>query len=164
MGRCGLPSITGGKRKERPRALPRSCSAIPPGSMPARPSYSHPGTPCATVRSCPEHPECQLPPHPVGSAGPRWLGPEPRGRDSAALEATRTPSGTPESLGTAGRSEKSSRSCLAAVGDSSEPAEAPFQPPLPPSLQGPVPPPSLGCKGRVGAGTPGTRGCPRKVC
>lgn len=80
------------------------------GSMPARPSYRLPGATCATAGQDRAHPERQPPPHPVGSAAPGRPGSWPRGRDSSVPGATHAPSVMPESLRTAGRSEKSSRS------------------------------------------------------
>lgn len=54
------------------------------GSMPSRPSYSCPGTPCATARQAQAHPERQLPPAP------------PRGqRGAGQLRAPGLEGGTP---------------------------------------------------------------------
>lgn len=112
MGSCGLPRTTGGGG----RSAPGSYLVAAPqrslwGSMPSRPSYSCPGTTCATAQQVQAQPQRQLPPAPPrGQRGPGGCGPRALRETSAAPGVAHAPLGTPETLATTGISEKSSRS------------------------------------------------------
>lgn len=151
VGRCGLPRTTSGKGE---RSAPGPYLAAAPrllrGSMPTRPSYSRPGTTCATARNGPERPECQLPPHPVGSAGPVATAGRARSLEGGTPlrqkpgahpqvlpkvwgppTGARNPPGPVRGCGASVAGESASGGLVA--GGSFDPAGAPFQPTLPPS-------------------------------
>lgn len=133
------------KQKDAPRGLTSQLLRGPRGSMPARPSYSHPGTTCATGRHCPEHPECQLPPRPAargqlwGLEGgtPRHQKPlaHPRGLPKVwgPLARVRNLPGPVRGCGAAVARGLASGKLLAVGGAPLSRPEAPFQPTLPPS-------------------------------